>query len=193
MCILQYLVLGGAAIQLFGIYSYIKDTLRGQTKPNRVSWLLWSIAPIIATIAALSEGVRWAVLPVFVSGFGPFLVFIVSFINKNAYWKLERFDYACGFFSILALLLWAITKDANIAIIFSILSDGAAAIPTLVKSWKFPETETATPFTFGIINCLTSFFAIKVWMFSSYAFVVYLLFINTAIAFAILRKKLNFF
>src|SRR6185437_6841760 len=137
---LQYLVLVGAAIQLYGIYDYIRDTLKGKTQPNRVSWLLWSIAPTIATVAALTAGVRWAVLPVFISGFGPFLVFLASFVNKNAYWKLERFDYLCGIFSILALIGWGITKDANVAIVFSILSDGTAALPTLIKAWRFPET-----------------------------------------------------
>ncbi|MEI7919425.1 MAG: hypothetical protein WCH65_04430 [bacterium] len=50
---------------------------------------------MIATVAALSDGVRRAVLPVFISGFGPFLVFISSFINKKAYRKLEKSDYVC--------------------------------------------------------------------------------------------------
>jgi hypothetical protein len=50
---------------------------------------------MIATGAALSDGVRRAVLPVFISGFGPFLIFVSSFVNKKAYWKLEKSDYIC--------------------------------------------------------------------------------------------------
>ncbi len=46
---LQYLVLLGAAIQMVGVVSYLKDTLKGVTKPNRVTWLLWSIAPLIGS------------------------------------------------------------------------------------------------------------------------------------------------
>jgi hypothetical protein len=70
---LPYLVFLGAAVQLVGIWSYIKDTVKGDAKPNRVSWLLWSIAPLIGTAAAISDGVTWEVLPVFMSGFGPLL------------------------------------------------------------------------------------------------------------------------
>ncbi len=188
---LPYLVFVGAVIQLIGIYPYIKETVRGDTKPNRMSWLMWSLAPLIATAAALTNGVGWAVLPVFMSGFAPLLVFIASFINKNSYWKLERFDYICGACSLLALVLWGITKEPVVAIVFAIASDGFAAVPTLIKSWKYPETETITPFTTGVLNSLTSFAAIKAWTFSAYAFPVYLVFINLSISFAIYRRKIK--
>lgn len=187
----QYLVIIGAIVQLIGIYDYIKETLRGNTKPNRVTWLMWSIAPLIATVASLTNGVSgWAVLPVFMSGFGPLLVFIASFVNKNSYWKLEKFDYFCGFLSLLALIFWGITKIADIAIVFAIASDGFAAIPTLIKSWKYPETENATAFTTGLFSALTSFAAIKTWIFSAYAFPMYLILANTSIVIAIYRRKL---
>ena len=52
----EYLVLLGFVAALYGIFVYLKDTLSGKTKPDRVSWLMWSIAPLIATVAALTEG-----------------------------------------------------------------------------------------------------------------------------------------
>ncbi len=152
---------------------------------------MWSVAPLIATAAAISNGVGWAVLPVFMSGFAPLLVFIASFVNPNSYWKLERFDYFCGFCSVLALILWGITRQPDIAIIFSIASDGFAAVPTLIKSWRYPETESTTPFTTGIFNSLTSFPAIQIWAFSAYAFPVYLVVINAALSLVILRSKIK--
>ena len=90
---LQYVVFLGAAAEFVGIYFYIKETLRGSTKPNRVSWFMWSIGSLIAAAAAISSGVGWAALPVFISGLGPLLIFVASFANKNSYWKLESFDY----------------------------------------------------------------------------------------------------
>src|ERR1051326_3873885 len=102
---LRYLVLIGAAINATGSFRYIRDTLRGTTKPNRVTYFMWAIAPLIATAAAVSRGVSWAVVPVFMSGFCPFLVFLSSFSNKQAYWKLGALDYVCGAFSAVALIL----------------------------------------------------------------------------------------
>lgn len=186
----QYLVFLGAAVNLGGASYYIKKTLNGEIKPNRVSWLMWAIAPMIAAAAALSDGVTWSVLPVFMSGFLPLLVFFASFVNKNAYWKLGVFDYACGLLSTLALVLWAITKEPNVAIAFAILSDGIAAVPNLVKSWKYPETESAVSYVGGVFSALTSFAAIKMWGFSSLAFPIYLVIIDLSLIFAVWRRKI---
>ena len=187
---LPYLVFVGAVVGFFfGILPYIKDTLKGKTKPNRVSWLMWSMAPIIGAAAAVADGVGWAALPVFTNGFYPLLVFIASFKNKNSYWKLEKFDYFCGFLSAMALIFWGITKEPLIAIVFAIISDGFAAIPTLTKSWKYPETENASPYAVGVFTTLTSFAAVKTWNFSALAFPIYLIITNAFIAFAILRGR----
>ena len=187
-----YLVFVGAIVQIAGIYVYIKQTLKGETKPNRVTWLMWSIAPLIGTVAAISDGVRLAILPVFMSGFAPLLVFIVSFKNKKAYWKLESFDYICGTLSVLALIGWAITKEPIIAIIFSIAADLFAAIPTFSKSWKHPQSESVEAYSTGIFNALTSFFALKTFAFSELAFPIYLVLLNSSLVLTIYRaKKLN--
>jgi hypothetical protein len=185
----QYLVFVGAIVQIAGIYVYIRQTLKGETKPNRVTWLMWSIAPLIATFAALSDGIRLAVLPVFMSGFAPLLVFIASFRNKQAYWKLENFDYVCGALSALALILWAISKEPMIAIIFSISADLFAAFPTFSKSWKQPQTESVEAYSTGIFNALTSFFALKTFTASELAFPIYLVLLNSSLVLTIYRAK----
>src|SRR6476659_8048954 len=105
---LRSVVLIGVVINVTGSSRYTRDTLRGTTKPNRVTYLMWGIAPLIATAAAISKGVTWAVLPVFMSGFCPLMVLLSSFANRQAFWKLGKLDYVCGAFSALALILWAL-------------------------------------------------------------------------------------
>lgn len=187
---LEYLVFVGAAISLYGIFFYLRDTLRGQTKPNKITWLMWSVAPLIGTVATLSKGGGWFVLPIFMAGFTPFLVFIASFYNKKAYWELRAFDYLCGVCSVLALILWLITKEPNIAIIFAIISDFFAAIPTLIKCWKYPETESGIAYTTGLISSFTGFFAVKNWAFSSLAFLIYLVAVSSALLFSFYHKRI---
>ena len=135
---------------------------------------MWSLAPFIATAASLSDGGRWEVLPVFMSGFCPFMIFVASFVNKDATWELHWFDYACGGASFLALFLWTITRDPTIAIVLAILADGLAALPTMKKSWSHPETETSLTYLAASLAASTSFLAISDWRFNEYAFPVYL-------------------
>ena len=185
----EYLVFVAAFGSLLAAFAYIRSMFKGQTKPNRVTWFMWSIAPFIATAAAVSNGVGWAVMPVFMSGFSPFLVFTASFFNKKAYWKLTRFDYLCGVLSGLALVVWFVTKDPNSAIVFAIVSDAAAAVPTLVKAWHNPETESAWPFIIGTFSPMTSFLVASAWGFSELAFPTYLIAINVTLLVPLFRKK----
>ena len=72
---LEYLVFVAAFGSLLAALVYIRSMFKGQTKPNKITWLMWTIAPLVATAASISNGVGWAVVPVFMSGFSPLLVF----------------------------------------------------------------------------------------------------------------------
>jgi hypothetical protein len=172
---MEHIVLFGFCVQQLGLFAYLRDTLRGQSQPNRVSFFLWSLAPFIGVAAALSDGVTWAALPVFAAGFGPFLVFLASFVNKKAYWKITGFDWACAALSVAALILWQITKNPAVAIAFAVLADGAAALPVIRKSWTHPHSETAVFYLAAAFNQVTAFLAMKHFNFVEMAFPVYLL------------------
>lgn len=95
----------GALIGAAGSVAYLIDTVKGKVRPNRVSFLLWSIAPLIAFFAQIRQGVGFEALMTFSTGFMPLTVFIASFVNKQAEWKLTRFDLLCGILSLMGLAL----------------------------------------------------------------------------------------
>src|ERR1035437_7419129 len=89
---------------LFAGYFYIRDTLSGKTKPNLVSWSIWFLAPAIAATVQFQKGAGLSSLPIFMAGFVPLLIILISVKNKNAYWKLGALDYICFVLSILAII-----------------------------------------------------------------------------------------
>src|SRR3989344_8205835 len=131
----------GVIIDIVGSFFYLKSIIYGSTKPNLVSWFIWMLAPFIGVFFQLKAGAGLSALAVFMSGLGPLFVIILSIFNKKAYWKLNKFDLTCGMFSITALILYGFTHNLSISILFAIISDGLAYIPTVVKTWKFPDTE----------------------------------------------------
>jgi hypothetical protein len=188
---LQYLVFLAAGAILLSAYAYVKSMLKGNVKPNRVTWLLWAIAPMISFAASVSNGTGLAAVPVFAAGLSPLLIFVASFAIKKAHWKLVKLDYACGLLSALAIFFWAVTSDPDTAIMLAILSDALASIPTFKKGWQYPETESAWPFLTGLFGGLTSFLAITAWTFSQYAFPAYLVIANIPL-FSIISRKTIF-
>lgn len=188
---LQYIVFLGAGVNLGGSLYYLKETLQGHNKPNRVSFLLWGVAPLIGVSAAFADGVGLALIPVLFASLNPLMIFVASFANKKAYWKLRPFDYLCGLFSLVALVLWGITKIPETAIFFAILADAFAALPTIKKSWDQPETETSISYAGSLFSQLTVIFALETYSFSEISFPIYLALANLAILFALYRKQIK--
>ena len=183
------LVLVSACISFLGAYAYIRDTIAGRTKPNRVSWGMWALAPLIGTAAALSAGADpWATVRLFLAGFLPLLVFIASFANSKSEWTLTRFDLLCGAFSLAALLVWLGIDSPRIAILCAAIGDGFAVIPTLVKAWHHPETETGSAYIAALVSVLLVLPSIPEWTIENAAFQIYLLVGSVALLIAIYRK-----
>jgi len=180
----------GVTASVIAYFFYFKNIFFGNTKPNLVSWSIWALAPFIAVFFQLKAGASLSVLPVFMAGFGPFLVIIISLFRKNSIWTINQLDIICGILSLIALVLYVLTHNLGIAIIFAILSDGLAAIPTIAKSWKFPETETSTVYLAGIFSNTLGLLIIKNWIFTIYSFGIYNILINIAIVFSIYHKKI---
>ncbi len=103
---------------------------------------------------------------------------IASLVNKKAYWEITKFDLVCGGLSILALILWGITRTGNIAIALSIMADGLAAVPTVIKAYRRPDTENSS-FIFGAISAAITLLTIQNWTFAQYGFPIYILLICT--------------
>jgi len=180
----------GVTLNLIGAFWYIKTIIYGKTRPNLVSWSLWMLAPFVGVFLQIKAGAGLSVLGTFMAGFCPLTVIIFSLIKRNAIWDITTFDIICGLFSVFALILYILTNKLGISIIFAILSDGLAAIPTIRKAWKFPETETSLTYTVGIINNILALLIIKNWIFSIYAFSIYFIIVNATIVFSIYRKKI---
>ncbi len=183
-------VIIGTLIGAVGSIAYLIDTVKGKVKPNRVSFLLCSIAPFIAFAAQIKQGVGIESLMTFSTGFLPFLIFISSFVNKKAEWKLTKFDLICGVLSILGLILWLVTKVGNIAITFSILADGLAAVPTIIKSYKYPETELAWPWIATSFGVLLTLLTLSELTFANSGFIIYIFIVNVII-FALIQFKIG--
>ena len=136
---------------------------------------------MIAFFAQIKQGVGMAALMTLSTGFLPFTVFIASFVNKEAEWKITRFDILCGILSLIGLVLWLITKVGNVAIFFSIVADGLAAIPTIMKAYKYPDTEIAWPWIATVIGVILTLLTLPAFTFANSGFILYILVLNTII------------
>jgi 4-amino-4-deoxy-L-arabinose transferase-like glycosyltransferase len=133
----------------------------------------------------LSQGVSLGQsITTFSFGFAPFMIFVATFLVKHPAWKIKRFDIVCGALSLLGLVLWWLTGEGNVAIVFSIFADLLGFMPTLVKSFTHPESESPWTFMLSEVSTVIGLMVVSSWNFEHVAFPVYIFMANAlAIAF----------
>ena len=98
------------------------------------------------------SGVGLRTLTTFMIGFMPLLVFIASFHNPAAVWKIRRLDYVCGAMSLAGTAAWLVTRNGVVAIAAAIAADFLAGVPTMMKSWSHPESESVSSYIGAVVN-----------------------------------------
>lgn len=174
-------VIIGAVFVLIASSGYAIETLKGTTQPNRVSWFIWMLAPFVAFSAEIVDGVGLRSLTTLVAGLGPLLVLVASFANRRSYWKISHLDVVCGGLSVLALLLWKITNTGDVAIAFSIATDVLAAVPTIIKSYRCPQSESYVTYLCSALSAGITLLTVSQFTFSNVGFPTGILIIGTAL------------
>lgn len=174
-----HFVILGALIGALGEGLYVRDMRRGDTRPNRVTWLLWAVAPLLAFAVEIRSGVGLRALMTFTVGFGPLVVFAMSFSRSSGPWRLRPLDYLCATLSVLGTLAWLATRQGWVALAASIAADGLAALPTVVKSWRQPESESANVYVGSMANAGLTLLTVRHVSAPVVAFPLYILVLTT--------------
>lgn len=178
----EYFAVVGAIIGSIGGLYYLYDTVIGKAQPNRVTWFLWGLFPMIIFVAQRAQGVEGLSWASFAAGFMPFLILLASFLNEKAYWKTEPKDYALMAAAVFAFVLWALTDNPNLAILFALVADFLAGLPTLLKAYRFPQTESWVAYAISTVGFGVAILAIPSFTFENFAFITYLFLLNLFLA-----------
>ena len=90
--------------------------------------------------------------------------------------------------AIFGLLLWFLTDNPNLAILFALTADLFAALPTVIKSYKHPETESWIAYAISTVGFGISILSIHNWTFQDSAFVIYLFLIQLVLTLLVMRR-----
>ena len=183
-------VIVSVLIRLISGGRYAWGIIKGKAQPNAVTWFLWGLTPMIAFFAQLQAGFTIQLAVTLALGISPLVIFALTVARSGMKRHLTPFSISCGAVAVLGILLWKITDQPEIAIVFSILADIFASLPTLVKSYKDPSSEYAFPYLLSIISMAITLLTIQSWTFLIYAFPLYMLTINVFLyAFAALPLR----
>ena len=73
-------------------------------------------------------------------------------------------------FSVVGTLVWLVTRNGVLAISAAIAADFLAGVPTLMKSWTHPQTETVHSYVGALISMVVLLLTVDQWTFDVVAF-----------------------
>jgi hypothetical protein len=175
-------------IGIGGYIPYIISIFRGATKPNRATWIIWTIVGGLLAFSYMAEGDQnsiWLPLGYFV---GP--LFVACLSMKYGYAQWTRLDTFCIVAALISIIPWVLSKDATATLFINLAIDMTGALPTIIKTYQEPETEDFNSWLIFFVANTLQLFAISMWNFAA-VYPVYLFLLAGTIFVFTLKGKLS--
>lgn len=127
-------------IGVIGYAPYIRDILKGSTKPDRASWLIWTLEYAALFGAQLGVGAAESLWLVGLQLLGVVTICILS------YWYgaggFDRKNTIVLLSVCVVLAIWYFTRSADLTVILLVAVEAVGAVLTMRKVYKQPGSET---------------------------------------------------
>ncbi|MBU1149236.1 hypothetical protein KKI23_04055 [Patescibacteria group bacterium] len=176
---------------LIGGIPYLKDIYQKKAHPHVLSWIGWGFITALGASAMLAEGSTWVVAILLANTLLCLIIAGYSAIKKAGVWSTGIYDYIFFAFGILGLILWLLLDMPIIALICAIVADFSFGVPTIIKTYKDPTSETSFVWITASLSGLFSLFAIHSFTFHEVAYPLYLFVFDSIVLFLVLKINLK--
>jgi len=119
------------------------------------------------------------------------LIFILSI--KRGVGGVSIFDFAVLLGAVLALVIWIVSNNPLLGLLMTLVAWSFAYMPTVIKSWKNPETEDWFFYLVYMLASVFSILSIQEYTLANLAFPLYLVCANSIVVCVIVFRKRKLF
>ena len=186
MTIQALLGIAAGILALAAFPIYIRDIVTGGTKPSKVTWWILMVSNIILALSYYFSGARDTIwIPVvYGAGFGIYAFLSIKYGSGG--WGI--IDILCVIGATISVLLWWLLHSSEIALYTIIAVDLFGLSPTIVKSYREPESESKMAWAVATLASLLNIFAIERWTTAVYLYPIYVFVTNGLVLFFILTR-----
>lgn len=186
----DYYIFFGWLSVIIGIVSflpYFRDIYLGRTKPHPFSWLIWGLLDSTVFVAQVLKGAgagSWA------TGVTLVFTFIIAGVSfQKGEKRITALDWGCLVGGLLGVTAWILTNDPLLAVILVTITNAAAMIPTLRKSYVRPHEETLSMYALAVLKWIPALFAMESFTPTNWLFPASLVFWNSVmVALLVVRR-----
>ncbi len=176
-------------LSLISFIPYLLSIIKGDTKPERATFAIWTVVSFILLLSYLASGATDTIwIPLAYTTFQT-VVFILSF--KYGMGGLNKLDIACLTGAVIGIILWIITKNPTTTLYISIFLEVLGFIPTFKKSYLYPKTENTLSWSIAAIASTLNLLAVTSFRPEIFLYPIYLFLSDGGMAILLLFPKLR--
>jgi len=185
----QILIFISTALALCSPLVYTRSILKGEAKPHRVTRFILLLITSLTTASLFTQNDQVAIWLAAASTLQAIWLFILSFRYGMGGWA--KVDIFCLIIALLGIISWQLSQNSLFGLYLAILADFIGMVPTLIKTYKFPETEF---WLFNLMDTIAaglSLLALSNFILKEYSYPLYIMLINLVMVLLIERKVIT--
>lgn len=182
-----FLIFLSVVLTLGAIIPYMRDIRQGDSKPNIVSWITWTLLTGIATIAELVAHSNVAAILTGAAMLETLSIVLLGL--KYGYVKYTKFDVVCQVGALFGFVLWWLFNSPAVAVIAAVTIDLIGELPTIKHAWMKSGEETWLTYGMSGLGAICTIFALTEYNWTSLTYAVYIVGINFLLAGIILGRS----
>jgi hypothetical protein len=182
-----------AIIVFASVIPYAIRVWQRKITPNLISWTIWTLLGVAILISYRSSGAKESVYPAIIGCINPLIIMVLILTRnlKKSKKKLSFWDFMCGIFGVISIVLWYTTNNdphkVQYALYIAIIADFWALVPTIKDAIKTPSEDRPFMWLLYSVGYSVSIFAITEHTVANYILPVYM-FCGPIIVFILLAR-----
>jgi len=166
---------------------YVRDTLRGATRPHRGTWLIWSVLAMVVCLSQRADGASWSLLMVGTQAVLTSLIFLLAIDRGEG--GMSRSDAILIAIASGGVIGWILADEPIIATGCVVVADLIGATMKIPKTYRDPDSETLATFAFASLSGMLAAGAVGALDLSLLLYPVYFFLVNGAMAIFIHHRR----
>lgn len=179
--------LAAALVALIDTIPYVRDILRGSTRPHRGTWLIWGVLATVALASQEADGARWSLPMAGAQAVVTVLILILSVRYGEG--GAGRLELALTAIALGGVVGWMLADEPVVATACVVAADVIGAALMLPKTWRDPGSETLATFALASLSGVLGAGAVGALDASLLLYPAYFAIVNGAIAAVIVVRR----
>jgi len=166
---------------------YVRDILRGMTRPHRGTWLIWGVLAIVVCVSQYADGASWSLVMAAVQAVVTSLIFVLSIRRGTG--GLTATEIVMIAVAGIGVIGWVVADEPLVATACVVAADLIGAGMMIPKTYRDPDSETLVTFAFAGLGGALAAGAVGAIDVSLLLYPVYYCVVNGALAMLIHHRR----